>query len=363
MSQKVNFDALSAEAVKLRQMHDGISTTCYVQRLGATYGRYNAVFTLCFLDGVDWVARVRIADDSHQDEMVLRSMQTEAAVIRMVKEWTTIPVPTVFGYDANPKNGINAAYMLMSKMTGRHLYRSFSFSIPGACLAKFAAQFGRYLYELSTLRFEGIGNLCSTGNDTSELTVQEPVETPRAYFRKHRTALNAEALERDPDSNATQIACDRLSSVVDHLSDADTKSETYPICQSDIHYRNVLVDDDYNITAVLGWSDLGTGPWEWFAAVPEFMPLPLQPEEEQEEVRTFRKAVREVVRRYAMERNDALGMTLAGLIGSKKSELAYRLLYTMPSGAQRDAWLVTTIVDGYDKNYYDFCREVLGVEA
>ena len=43
--------------------------------------------------------------------------ESEVATMKYLRERTTIPVPTVYHYDANPYNRLGGEYILMSKVS------------------------------------------------------------------------------------------------------------------------------------------------------------------------------------------------------------------------------------------------------
>ena len=50
--------------------------------------------------------------------------ESEIATIRHVKENTSIPVPEIYYQDFNPDNAVGAAFVLMERLPGRHLYKT-----------------------------------------------------------------------------------------------------------------------------------------------------------------------------------------------------------------------------------------------
>lgn len=62
----------------------------------------------------------------------------------------------------------------------------------------------------------------------------------------------------------------------------------FPLCHIDFHYKNILVDQDYNITGLLDWSHAQTVPIERFAIIPEFVVPPAAPVETKQAIKRFR---------------------------------------------------------------------------
>ncbi len=55
------------------------------------------------------------------------------------------------------------------------------------------------------------------------------------------------------------------------------------------HYYNILIDDDFNITGIMDWSDAQTVPTERFIINPEFITFPGLSAEENEPIIAFRE--------------------------------------------------------------------------
>jgi hypothetical protein len=70
----------------------------------------------------------------------------------------------------------------------------------------------------------------------------------------------------------------------------------FPLCHLDFHYKNILFDDEYNISGVLGWSGAQAAPIECLAFSPELVtPLGLS-DAACEPTREFRRLVVEALK-------------------------------------------------------------------
>ncbi|KAJ4156474.1 hypothetical protein NW754_008106 [Fusarium falciforme] len=79
-----------------------------------TRGSSHEIFVLEFEESTRF-ARVRGTSAKEESEI---------ATIRYVKQHTSIPVPEIYYQDLNPENKIGAAFVLMEKLPGRHLYKT-----------------------------------------------------------------------------------------------------------------------------------------------------------------------------------------------------------------------------------------------
>ena len=121
--QKINMGARdSTEQVRPSRPTDVPIIGCTVNP-DPLCGSFNLAYRVLFDDGVEWILKVP-ANGSHArfDQLAADSMTSEAFTMKMIKRATTIPVPTVHGFDASLDNDIGCPYILMDFLKGRPLY-------------------------------------------------------------------------------------------------------------------------------------------------------------------------------------------------------------------------------------------------
>ena len=84
-----------------------------------TMGGKNLVRIIIFKSGSRWIVRFRIPS-SHVNGFATTDsvLESELDCMQLVRERTKVPVPTVFGYNANPKNNIGGSFILMECLPG-----------------------------------------------------------------------------------------------------------------------------------------------------------------------------------------------------------------------------------------------------
>lgn len=88
--------------------------------------------------------------------------ESEIATIRYVKQNTSIPVPEIYYHDLDPENEVGAAFMLMERLPGHDLYKSWdglSLDHKKVALSEIASA----ITQLATLCFDEIGCLTEGG--------------------------------------------------------------------------------------------------------------------------------------------------------------------------------------------------------
>ncbi|KAG2063745.1 hypothetical protein BDR04DRAFT_956505, partial [Suillus decipiens] len=84
--------------------------------------------------------------------------KSEVATMHYLRERTSIPVPDVYYYDANPYNRLGGEYILMSKAKGVPLSRVY-YSLSNEELKSLFANVAAIIIPLFAQRFSHIGSL------------------------------------------------------------------------------------------------------------------------------------------------------------------------------------------------------------
>ena len=105
-------------------------------------GSYNIVFAIDFSDGISWMLKIPANSHGQQfDELASKSLVAEARTIQMIKTATTIPVPSVYAFDASLENELRMPSILMERIDGTPLDNGwFNGGCSKAQLEKFRAR-------------------------------------------------------------------------------------------------------------------------------------------------------------------------------------------------------------------------------
>ena len=139
-----------------------------------------------------------------------------------------------------------------------------------------------------------------------------------------------------------------------------------------IHYNNILIDDNFNIIGIIGWSDAQTVPLERFTITPEFAMFPGLSAEENEPSITFGEKFTAALKKKEMKTmtggdkapGDLLSSSSSSslssprftsdLIGKLLWEIVYRSTYSYWWRARSDARLVLKQIYGASAKWEDF---------
>ncbi|KAJ6184505.1 hypothetical protein N7519_005806 [Penicillium mononematosum] len=361
--EKANFTYLCSEATKIRQREESLNAlTCSVNTTKFTSGTYNLVIALTFSDTIQWVARIMLPP-YHNDEDVAKLLLSEIASMNFVRSKTTIPVPHIFGHNVT-KNDFGCPYMLMEGLPGTVLGHRMALSIPDSHKKKFAAQLARYVYELSVLQFSKIG--CLWYSESGELEISpfqisgswvKPLSTSLEYFYLFRKGQTREIHEEHKSEAEWEAAAWFLEKSLTSMVTEEHVYGPFLLCHLDFHYNNMLVDEDFNITAILDWSNIQTVPMERFAVSPEFIAPPAAPQEYKQAVFDFRDIFVDALASIEKESGDSSSdreMSLSRLFAYPVTEVVFRCTCSTARRAIFDARLILPLTYGRDAKWEDF---------
>ena len=105
-------------------------------------GSYNLAYRVRFDDGLEWILKVPAnGSRARFDSLAADALTSEALTMKMLQRATTIPVPTIYSFDASLDNEIGCPYILMEFLKGRPLYEGwFDSGVSSARLEQFRAR-------------------------------------------------------------------------------------------------------------------------------------------------------------------------------------------------------------------------------
>lgn len=202
-------------------------------------------------------------------------IQSEISTIEYVSRHTSIPVPKLYDYNIEAKNGLGAPYILMEAINGRfveHLCR-----IPGKFIRHVYAQIAGIVLQLSKLRFPHIG-LLHRNEDTSEYGIRGCIfegyfrenafsSSHEFYYRRMHNFLQHRRRAETLDHDWIVLAWMYMQSIP-RLTVAELDSGPFPLRHPDLNNANLMYDDEYNIVGVIDWTATQTAPVQSFAVPP-----------------------------------------------------------------------------------------------
>jgi aminoglycoside phosphotransferase (APT) family kinase protein len=100
------------------------------------------------------------------------------------------------------------------------------------------------------------------------------LSTSLEYFHRFRRAQTKAILQEHRGEQEWEAAAWFLEKAVTSMVTDEHIYGPFTLCHIDLHFNNILVDGDYNITGIINWSHAQTVPIERFALISEFIPPP-----------------------------------------------------------------------------------------
>lgn len=258
---------------------------CTIDPTRIAIGGYSVLFHLLF-EGNNkcWLLRIRLprpgeslTPQQHTAESLV--LESEIATMCYVKTKSTIPVPAVYGYDTSFTNPLGHPYMFIERVLGTTaMWATLSCSIDQRY--SLIRDMARIINELGTMTFPAIGQLRFRNASSEQVRVGElvtrsghiigPFETATAYYCSRMSLLmHQKKRANDPISTDTTTSDDssgcgeqsavdvaiKVTEILRKRSDSDgSTAGPFLLKHPDLSFQNVLVNDNFNVVAVLDWS-------------------------------------------------------------------------------------------------------------
>ncbi|KAI9888209.1 MAG: hypothetical protein M1814_001090 [Vezdaea aestivalis] len=379
-----NFKHLKMFAMDSRRRHQKDlppDIECGINLTQFATGFNNLVLELAFSDNIYWIARIPYRTI---DENARTSLLSEIATMNFVHERTSIPIPRVFDYEMSKDEPFGYPYVLMEYLGGHELDNGLAKSIPQQYHPKVAKQLANVLVELQNLTFSRIGRLwCGeTANQPVEIIpmgwhhLPGPLENSLEYFYNQRQGENREIFALHPNDPDWLTACWVLKTALAHIVIEDRIRGPFPLCHLDLHFGNLLFDDEYNLTGVIDWSNAQAAPIEQLSVCPELVIFPGLSEEQNRPIVEFKKLVIQFVEEMQSQKEEEdrktppLGQQgntkhrrdltlLSTYMASDSAEIMHRQYMASPRGSLWAAKRTAKLIYG-EHITWEHLREVYG---
>lgn len=185
-----------------------------------------------------------------------------------------------------------------------------------------------------------------------------PFNSSRGYFHGIQQELNTaikEDYHDEEDWPQWSAACEAMVRAIPSMIDPRFRRSPFLLHHPDFHFVNILVDDDFNITGVLDWSNTRAVPVERFAAYQEFMTYPRASEEVNRPIIEFRKLFIDALRRLEEASNP--NSALSDLFDSTLPEVVHRwdkgIPHMAPMASFQALW-VLRLLYGNDTTFENY---------
>lgn len=177
----------------------------------------------------------------------------------------------------------------------------------------------------------------------------------------------------DPD---WLTACWVLKASLAHVVIEDRVRGPFPLCHLDLHFGNMLFDNEYNLTGIIDWSNAQAAPLEQLSVCPEFVTFPGLSDEQNQPIVDLKSLVVESIKEMEEARQKRLPLDdpevdialhrnltrLSTYIASGSAEIAHRQSMASPRGSLWAGKRVAKLIYG-EIVAWEQLREVYGTMA
>lgn len=250
-----------------------------------TYGVFNVVFQVVFMDNLVWMCRVHKNDQDVSPLCVKSKVDSAVATMRYIKsKQPSFPIPEIYAFESDPNTStIKAAYVFMEAMEGAEVG---SLSPDDECTVY--KQLASVTWHLSGLCFPKIGRIYQSPS-TNEFYVGPFVDAQGNRYGPFETSMEYVAYEagkieaKHAQWHASSVENEKISSEVCELykraasllTDHDIGS--FPLVHGDFDTHNALFRRDsegkLQLTAIIDWDSAHAGSWLQFCTFPAFLKI------------------------------------------------------------------------------------------
>ncbi|CAM1502466.1 Fc.00g044500.m01.CDS01 [Cosmosporella sp. VM-42] len=201
--------------------------------------------------------------------------ESEIATIRYLKQHTSIPVPEIFYQDLDPENEIGAAFVLMERMPGRHLYKTWDdLSLDDKKVA--LSEIATVITQFASLQFDMIGCLTESGIGP---IISPCYKSPQGPFQSTLEYLQSFV---SPDSVESPELGQMFQEIRTELAgfagqdNASYLKPPFPMIHADFDAQNMLFLDSQDgsgptLTGLIDFEFAHTGPTYFLYDYPIFI--------------------------------------------------------------------------------------------
>lgn len=190
-----------------------------------------------------------------------------------------------------------------------------------------------------------------------------PLDTSLEYFYSEIQGKNREMMTLCKDNTDYLTAGWILKTARAQLIIEDRVRGPFPLYHLDLHYGNLLFDDEFNLTGVIDWSNAQAAPLEQLSVCPELMTFPGLSEEENRPIIEFKNLLIQFLKEMEKEKEDMQSSDLTPLstyMASKSADITLRQYMASPRGLLFAGREVAKLMYG-EKFTWEQLREVYSV--
>lgn len=193
------------------------------------------------------------------------------------------------------------------------------------------------------------------------------------YFYNQRQGENRDIMAMHPHDPDWLTACWVMKTALTQIIIEDRIRGPFHLCHLDLHFGNMLFDDEYNLTGVVDWGSAQAAPLEQLSVCPEVVIFPGLSDEENRPIVELKRLVVESLREMEgahvkrppldkpevnLTQNASL-TPLSTYLATKSAEITYRQYMVSLRGSLWAGRIVAKLLYG-ESISWDQLKEVYG---
>lgn len=258
------------------------------------YGSYHLAYRVLYEDGVEWI--LKIPANGHRacfDRLAVEALTSEALTMRMIKQTTTIPVPTVYHFEASAANEIGCPFIVMDFLKGKPVWQGwFDQEASRSTLEQFRArtlqtiaaamvQLSKFTFDCGgSLRFDSDGQPVDVAGakvpdflaelDTMQglMTLGEdcpycekgPIADPASSFLHTLDRRGFREKDGPYDRGIQELLRLLTEWILENADDTAKNGPQFVLAHPDFALQNFLVEDDGTLCGIIDWDGVAAVP-------------------------------------------------------------------------------------------------------
>ena len=297
---QLEFNNMAPLASHTRQSMETVSETSVAPWHGCSVspeplnGSYNLAYLVKFEDGLQWI--FKIPANGYRacfDRLASEALTSEALTMRLIKHTTSIPLPTIFDFDASFDNDIGCPYILMDFLKGKPLWQGWfdeesSRSSVEQSRARSMQTIAAAMVQLSQftvdrggfLRVENDGRpvgvtaarvpdwLAASDIEQGLTTAREgclycekgPISDPAASFLFTLDRRGVREGDGPLDLGSHEIVRMFTEWTLEKAENANDRRGKFVLAHPDFAVQNFLVEDDGTLCGIIDWDGVAAVP-------------------------------------------------------------------------------------------------------
>ena len=257
------------------------------------FGKRNVIYQLRMPDNSRWVARLynalnnksAVTDSTQRNANQRLLFESEVATMHFVREKTQIPVPKVYAYDSTYSNALGTPYIFMEYVAGKPYPFPFDGQrvVKDEDLLKIHAQLTQFSWELSKHPFTAIGQLRYASAEGTDVVVGPiidrkdrcygPFMSSKAFYEKRAETIHEFEKGWHPAGTDSETKNRIMTAALHVLAAKHAGKECFNtgpfiLQHADMHWQNLLFDEECKIVGVIDWEWAQTVPVDSFNLLP-----------------------------------------------------------------------------------------------